>query len=101
MKRRRYTDEEKADLINRLLNDESLNIVSKETGINAVLLSRWRKEYQNNGRFGHRKGCKKDAIVTFEEAQVEIRHLRKQLENKALEVMVLRDMLKKNEADDQ
>jgi transposase-like protein len=101
MKRKRYSDEEKAVLINKLLNGESLSSVSQEAGVNSVLLSRWRKEYRDNGRFGYRQTGKSDAVVTFKEAQIEIKHLRKQLENKTLEVMVLRDMLKKNEIDNQ
>lgn len=101
MKRRRYSDEEKAALVNRTLLGETLADISRETGVNDVLLSRWRKEYQDNGQFGHRNPGKKKAVVTFQEAQAEIKHLRRQLDDKNLEVMVLRDMLKKNEGENQ
>ena len=94
MKRKRYSDEEKAVLIKKLLSGESISSVSQETGVNSVLLSRWRKEYRENGRFSHRQTRNSDAVVTFKKAQTEIKHLRKQLENKTLEIMVLRDMLR-------
>ena len=94
-KRRRYNDEEKAGYISRLLHGESLQEISRKEGINYILLCRWRKEYQENGEFGHRLNNKVPATVTFAEAQAEIKRLRTQLEEKKLENMVLRDMLKK------
>lgn len=93
-KRRRYSDEEKARYINRVLHGETLREISNKENINYVLLCRWRKEYLDNGEFGHRFNNKKPATVTFAEAQSEIKVLRKQLEEKKLENMVLRDMLK-------
>ena len=99
-RRRRYNDEEKARYINRLLQGESFQEIADKEGINPVLISRWRKEYLENGEFGHRHINKQPATVTFAEAQKEIKRLRKQLKDKNLENMVLRDMLKKNEAQD-
>ncbi len=100
VKRRRLTDDEKASLVHRSLQGETLADISRDTGIHAILLSRWRKEYRDNGHFGHRKETRKDVVVTFQEAQSEIRHLKRQLEDRNLEISVLRDMLKKNETSD-
>jgi transposase-like protein len=101
LKRRRYSDEEKAVLVNRTLLGETLADISRETGVSYVLLSRWRQEYQVNGQFGHRNPGKKKVVVTFQEAQSEIKHLRRQLDDKSLEIMVLSDLLKKNEGENQ
>lgn len=91
---RKYSDEEKLQMVSRSLKGQSLQEISQETGIHPVLLSRWRKEYVENGQFGHKKQSS-SALLLPEEAQKELERLKSRLEEKNLEVAVLRDMLKK------
>ncbi|SFI41132.1 Transposase [Tindallia magadiensis] len=93
--RRKYSDEEKLQMVSRSLKGQPLQEISQETGIHPVLLSRWRKEYVETGRFGHKKQSS-SALLLSEEAQKELERLKSRLEEKNLEVAVLRDMLKKN-----
>lgn len=93
--RRRYSDNEKLDMITRLLHGENLQQISCDTGIHHVLISRWRKEYAETGTFGKAQKPKSD--TTFpQEAKDIINQLNKRLDDKNLEIAVLRDMLKKN-----
>jgi transposase-like protein len=93
--RRRYSEEEKLNIISRCLQGEKLQDISRDMGIHQVLISRWRKEYSETGRFGKsRKTTSSSALP--KELQDEIRHLKKRVEDKNLEIAVLRDMLKKN-----
>ena len=92
--RRRYSENEKLDIITRTLQGETLQQISRETGIHHVLISRWRKEYVETGGFGKRQKTVSSSILP-KDVQDEIRHLKKRIEDKNLEIAVLRDMLKK------
>ena len=95
MKRRRYSIQEKAALVQQNLNGESLEKISMETGVHVVLISRWRKEYRDKGYIGKLGGKSPSKHLSPEDAQEEIKHLKRKLEEKTLEVMVLRDLVKK------
>ncbi|MGS0763786.1 transposase [Syntrophomonas curvata] len=93
--RRRYSEDEKLNIITRCLRGETLADISRDTGIHQVLISRWRKEYSETGRFGKSRKTASNSTIP-KELQDEMRHLKKRIEDKNLEIAVLRDMLKKN-----
>lgn len=93
--RRRYSENEKLGIITRSLQGETLLQISRDTGIHHVLISRWRKEYVDTGSFGKARIPAPDAAFP-QEAKDVIQQLNKRLEDKNLEIAVLRDMLKKN-----
>lgn len=87
--RRRFTKEFKLELVKRSLDEDvSVKELSEEYGVHLNTLSRWRKEYLNNGEDLSFPGNGKEALTDQEK---EIKLLRQKLKDAELE----RDILKK------
>ena len=87
--RRRFTKEFKLELVKRSLEeDASVTEISEAYGIHVNTLSRWRREYLNQGEDLSFPGNGKEALTDQER---EIKMLRQKLKDAELE----RDILKK------
>ena len=94
MKRVRRTDDFKLAVVKEVLAGEEVVAVARKNSISQVLLYRWIKEYKTSGTFGNRTKLNREP-VKLDDAVKEIQHLTKKLEEKDLEIAILRDMLKK------
>lgn len=94
MKRSRYSDEFKLNNVNEVLAGESVIAVARKNSISQVLLYRWIKEYKTAGKFGNKTKHKRKP-ENLGDAVKEIQHLNKKIDEKDLEISILRDMLKK------
>lgn len=95
MKRNRYTEQEKLQMVNQVMAGEKSSVVGRSQGVHPNLLMRWVKEYREHQRFGNRTKMKREPEKLID-ALVEIRHLTQKLQDKELEISVLRDLLKKS-----
>lgn len=90
---RKYTEEQRVEFVKEVLESGSNILIAKKYDLNPNLLSRW----VNNYRRYHQTIKPKDKVdkETIPNYKKEYNKLKKEVEDKDLEIKILRDLLKK------
>ncbi len=106
MQRRRYSTEFKQQVIQECIESGSPSVVGRKHDLNPDLVARWVRQSKKDGLASKGKQLSSKGYVTLEEhkqlAEVktelasENEQLKKALAEQALEVSILRDLLKKH-----
>lgn len=90
---RKFSEEERLKYVNEALECGSNILICKKYDINQVLLSRWVNNYRRYGQtLAPKEQVDKEVIPNYKK---EYNKMKKELEEKELEVQILRDLLKK------
>lgn len=90
---RKYTEEQRLSYVNEVLECGSNILIAKKYDINAVLLSKWVTTYRRYGQtIAPKEPVEKEIIPNYKK---EYKKLKKELDEKDLEIQILRDLLKK------
>ncbi|PRR79802.1 Transposase [Clostridium liquoris] len=90
---RRFTEDERVKYVNEALEYGSNILVAKKYDLHPSLLSRWISNYRRYGKtLAPKEQIEKDIIPNYKK---EYKKIKKELEEKDLEIKILRDLLKK------
>lgn len=92
---RKFVEEERIAFVNEVLQSGSNILIAKKYDINPCLLSKWVTNYRRYGMtLAPKEPVKKEIIPNYKK---EYNKLKKELEEKDLEIKILRDLIKKKE----
>lgn len=90
---RKFVEEERIAFVNEVLQSGSNILIAKKYDINPCLLSKWVTNYRRYGMtLAPKEPVKKEIIPNYKK---EYNKLKKELEEKDLEIKILRDLIKK------
>lgn len=90
---RKFTEEERVNIVNEVLETGSNALIAAKHKINPVQLSTWVCNYRRHHQTIKPKEAKEQEIIL--NYKKEYKKAVKQLEDKDLEIAILRDLLKK------
>lgn len=90
---RKFVEEERAAYVNEVLQSGSNILIAKKYDIHPGLLSKWVSNYRRYGMtLAPKEPIEKEIIPNYKK---EYNKLKKELEEKDLEIKILRDLIKK------
>lgn len=90
---RSFTEEERKIFVNEVLQTGSNILIAKKYDLHPSLLSKWVTNYRRYGiTLAPKEPVKKEIIPNYKK---EYNKLKKELEEKELEIKILRDLIKK------
>lgn len=90
---RKYVEQERVAFVNEVLQSGSNILIAKKYDIHPSLLSKWVTNYRRYGMtLAPKEPVEKDIIPNYKK---EYDKLKKELEDKELEIKILRDLVKK------
>lgn len=92
---RNFSEEERVNFVNEALQAGSNILIAKKYDLNPSLLSRWVNNYRRYGKtIAPKEPVEKEIVPNYKKAYEK---LRKDLDEKELEIQILRDLLKKSQ----
>lgn len=86
---RRFWAQHKVEIVLRLLRGEDIELVSRDVGVTAARLSRWREQFLASGAEGLKKRSAKE--------ESEVKRLREKVGEQTMENELLRDKIARME----